>query len=74
MSTQESDHRKASESSESNLSDPYRYACPNGHIFERVYHGEAAYCYTCDLCYSWDDLVDRADADRWRPSWARNDE
>jgi hypothetical protein len=74
MCKQERTHRKPEELSESSLSERFRYGCPQGHVFEHVYVGESAYCYGCNCWYGWEEVVDREESGRWRPSWAREGE
>lgn len=50
--------------------DPYRWACPAGHVFQRRFDPAGAIeCYTCQRTYDAADLVDRR-TERADPPWA----
>ena len=50
--------------------DPYRWACPQGHIFRREFDPRGAIeCYRCQTTYAKAELVDRRSEHQARP-WA----
>lgn len=57
----------------SRADDPYRWACPRGHVFRRSFDAEGVVeCYTCGRTYDADALVDRRE-ERADPPWAPDD-
>lgn len=59
--------------SDDGWTDPYRWACPRGHVFQRSFDPAGQIeCYTCQRTYDAAELVDRR-ADSPPPSWRPRD-